>query len=286
MERTLLDRQSQSQGNTHTLERRLTLQESFATILGINKKSKSPKELNTLGNEAKSALDTVSKSLRFVVCPECATEVVRLDGETCFECVEREFKKAEKAARVARVLGRYGTENFTFDKFSTPTVGHSDVKTRAMQFNAMESSVMLRGPCGSGKTHLACAILQAWAPIVNGSADFIRTSWLMRNIRGLRGPEEASYIERLSSRSILVLDDIGVGRATEFSLGVIYEIIEERIHAGRKGLILTSNLTLDEISKKFGDDRLSSRISGQCEIIEMGLPDHRAKAEGDEWLDR
>lgn len=97
----------------------------------------------------------------------------------------------------------------------------------------------------------------------------------MRMIRGMKGAEEAAFIESLASKKILVIDDLGVGRGTEFTLSVLYEIIEERTHRGLNGLVITSNLTLDQIAQKFGDDRLTSRISGMCRVLKIDLPDWR-----------
>jgi DNA replication protein DnaC len=112
---------------------------------------------------------------------------------------------------------------------------------------------------------------------MQGSFGFERVSHLMRRLRGLRGHEEADEIDTLASKRLLIIDDIGVGRGTEYTLAVLYEIIEERIHRGIHGLVMTSNLGLEDIAHKFGDDRLTSRIAGSCRMLRADLGDWRIK---------
>lgn len=275
--------QNQSQANTRTSDSALpsmALPEAWSLILDLRKEALNPRQLKARSDFVRSELERIetivfSKSVR---CPKCGDEWSALPNEgICISC--QTFQDSEKVLgdRVQKILGKWSAGRFTLENFQTPTDGHREAKKAALAFNPNNESLFIHGPCGSGKSHLAAALLQEWASVLRGSVGFERTTHLMRMIRGMKGFEEALYIENLAAKKLLVIDDLGVGRGTEFTLAVLYEIIEERTHRGRHGLIITSNLSLDQIADKFGDDRLTSRIAGMCRMIHMDLPDWRGR---------
>lgn len=258
----------------------MALPEAWATLLELNRGSESPAHAAGRAASVKNRLAGIEGSVfsQSVKCPTCGEEWTSLPKEgVCLSCLT--FQESEKVLRdrVEKILGKWSAGRFTLANFKTPTDGHREAKKAAIAFKPESESLFIHGPCGSGKSHLAAALLQEWASALRGSVGFERTTHLMRMLRGLKGFEEALYIENLAAKKLLVIDDLGVGRGTEFTLAVLYEIIEERTHRGRHGLIITSNLSLDEIADKFGDDRLTSRIAGACRTIHMELPDWRGK---------
>ena len=54
------------------------------------------------------------------------------------------------------------------------------------------------------------------------------------------------YIARLCSFPLLILDDFGMERGTEYGLEQVYNVIDSR-YRSRKPLIVTTNLTLEEL---------------------------------------
>ena len=56
-----------------------------------------------------------------------------------------------------------------------------------------------------------------------------------------------AYIQKLRSCPLLILDDLGMERDTKFGLETVFEIIDGRL-MNRKPLIVTTNLTLDEMN--------------------------------------
>lgn len=73
----------------------------------------------------------------------------------------------------------------------------------------------------------------------------------------------------------LLIDDFGAEGLTDFVRRSVYFMINERDLSGRQ-TIITSNYSLGEIDKQI-DARISSRISGMCEIVEMTGADKRIK---------
>jgi DNA replication protein DnaC len=209
----------------------------------------------------------------WVKCSKCGEEYSRLIGNLCPSCVEVELKERLKIenenSRLVEMLGQKGAEQFTFDKFRTSPENVMAFET-CRAFDPSKASLYLWGTAGSGKTHLAGAIVRS----VRGG-EMIKAPSLVRWFR-LRDPrEEEREIERLADIPVFVVDDLGVQKDSEHALTVLYEILDRRDMNMRHGLIITSNLPLDMLAKKMGDDRITSRIAGMCRIVKVGGHDHR-----------
>ena len=75
------------------------------------------------------------------------------------------------------------------------------------------------------------------------------------------------YIARLCSFPLLILDDFGMERGTEYSLEQVYNVVDSR-YRNRKPLIVTTNLTLEELQDP--EDTAHSRIYDR--LLEMCCP--------------
>lgn len=73
-------------------------------------------------------------------------------------------------------------------------------------------------------------------------------------------------IERINFCHLLVLDDLGVNKSSEWANEVLYNILNYRYEYMKK-TIITSNKSIQELSEQFGDDRITSRIQRMCEIV-------------------
>ena len=75
------------------------------------------------------------------------------------------------------------------------------------------------------------------------------------------------YIARLCSFPLLILDDFGMERGTEYGLEQVYNVIDSRYRSG-KPLIVTTNLTLEELQNP--EDTPHARIYDR--LMEMCTP--------------
>lgn len=206
-------------------------------------------------------------------CSVCGEEYSRLVGGVCPPCqsvseLEMARNETEKE-RIIEMMGQKGYEQFTFDKFKT-SQENAMAFDKCRSFDPSKSSLYLWGSAGSGKTHLAGAIVRG----VKGGV-MLKSTSLVRWFR-LRDPrDEEREIERLASVQVLVVDDLGVQKDSEHALSVLYEIIDRRDMNLRHGLVITSNLSLDVMAKKMGDDRIVSRIAGLCDVVEIKGKDMR-----------
>ena len=154
----------------------------------------------------------------------------------------------------------------------------------------------LLGNTGRGKSHLAVAILR-WSiteqlskrselESTNDSVkrivkdhQFIDVSTYLHRIRETFSKDskesESDLIDNLCNCKMLVLDDLGVSKSTEWANSVFDMIINFRYNTQKtRQTIVTSNLRLETLSDKYGD-RIASRIAGMCDVFEVGGRDRR-----------
>ena len=143
--------------------------------------------------------------------------------------------------------------------------------------------IYLHGAVGTGKTHICYAIkqhyddektwryLQMWNVVDlmhEIRSDFDRSPYDKRRPEeGLTDPER---------RKILILDDIGAEKATDFVAETLYRIVNHR-YINQLPTIFTSNCTVQELADKIGE-RSTSRIVEMCEIIELTGGDRRLRS--------
>jgi DNA replication protein DnaC len=220
------------------------------------------------GSPVKALLNTITGNLLGNrLCPTC--EIKEQQQRHLAMIATKNRQKMWRQANIAKLLGRAGVpdryRNCTLENFA----GHLP-RTRP---------TVLCGPCGIGKTHLAVGYLRDWI-IENGCLEtqFYRIIGLLRAIRGSfnehADESENEVINRLGKESrFLVLDDLGAEAPTEFAIQTIYDIVDLR-YSHELPLIITTNLTMDQIANLYGD-RLASRLAGMGNVVELIGKDHR-----------
>ena len=119
------------------------------------------------------------------------------------------------------------------------------------------------GGVGTGKSYLAACIANALMEK--------EVAVRMTNFATILGDLAASfegrneYISRLCSYPLLILDDFGMERGTEYGLEQVYSVIDSRYRSG-KPLIATTNLTLEELQhpQDTPHARIYDRLTSMC----------------------
>lgn len=181
--------------------------------------------------------------------------------------------------RDALALGGYrALDTYTFERFAESPDNAAALKS-AREFSP-RNNLLLIGQVGTGKTHLAVAAARQFQP--KPGVGFLRQQWLSREVRAAdNAAEEGEIIRRWAKTPVLILDDLGAAKDTEFMVGLLYEIVDWRYMNKPGGLIVTTNRTLDQLADKLGDDRVPSRLSQMCIICNIsGEQDHRLSKNG------
>lgn len=141
-------------------------------------------------------------------------------------------------------------------------------------------SVTLYGTCGSGKTHLAVCLMRQWAAC-NQPTDpprYVSVPDLMGELRETFGKESATEqgtLDEYIKRPLLLLDDLGGGRQTDYVCEALFRIIDAR-YRDESPTIITTNLNMKELAEQI-DDRIASRLCGMGEVITLGDKDWRVR---------
>lgn len=158
-----------------------------------------------------------------------------------------------------------------------PTGFNADALKHAGLFvQGVHSGIYVYGPVGTGKTRLACSILNDLWTARTARVRFIRVPELLIRLQPnmLTGDEADALIADLVNVPVLALDDVGANSGSDFSRRMIQTLADARGDRCHR-TVWTSNLTLDDLGAFLGDERLPSRIAGSCRAVEVRGPDQR-----------
>lgn len=132
----------------------------------------------------------------------------------------------------------------------------------------------LLGTVGLGKTHLACAAVQALIAR-RQRAVFVTVPRLLEELRAAVRPGAAADLDTVRARyesvPYLVLDDLGADRVTDFAAEQLYLVIDHRWQR-RLPLLVTSNTAPEAIEPRVRSRILDSRLS---RVVPLSGPDQR-----------
>lgn len=144
--------------------------------------------------------------------------------------------------------------------------------------------LLLYGTVGTGKTYAACEVANA---LIDKGYPALVTNFarLTNTIQGMyEGKQE--YIDSLNRYALLVIDDLGAERKSEFMQEMVFNIIDSRYRAGLP-LIITTNLSIQEIKEPsdIGNNRIYDRILERCFPVEISGASRRRKAVRENYND-
>ena len=118
------------------------------------------------------------------------------------------------------------------------------------------NNVVFQGEAGTGKSHLAFAMIKALSEATKEIAIFINVTDLLMKIKADFSQEEF-LVNKIASAKFLVLDDLGMEKDSEWSFSILYNILNKRANT-----VITTNLTAQEIQKRYGRPFMSRLMKG------------------------
>lgn len=206
----------------------------------------------------------------------CACECVLAERKAIAERErEKTLQKRREACFEKSVLACWTFEN---DDESLPQITNA-MKNYAEKFPEFAKDgkgIMLYGPCGTGKTFYAACVANT---LIEKGYKVKMTNFakIANDLQGrYDGREE--YLQSLNKCDLLVLDDLGAERKSDYMQEIVFSVIDSRYRSG-KPMIITTNLSGSEIKnpETLGTTRIYDRLLEKCFPIEVAGTSKRRK---------
>lgn len=225
-------------------------------------------------------------------CTKCygsGMEVVAGKGARICECRQRDAHSIRLAK--ARIPKRY--EKCQFNSYQN-TSNESQKRARtacfefASKYPAVDHGILLTGPVGVGKTHLAVSIIHGLTergfPCL-----FYEFGSLLKEIQDSYNPNtrtsESGILSPVLNADVLVLDELGSAKPTDWVRDTMYHVINSRYN-DRKFTIFTTNYPDERPAegRETLEDRIGvrarSRMFEMCRTIRLDGDDYRRNFDG------
>ena len=225
-------------------------------------------------------------------CPLCKDRGYTEPGVLCSCYVKERLDDLFLRSGMSEAMRGFTFANFETRYYSNPADMDSKVhwcRQFANQIKAGEcrQCLFLTGGVGRGKTHLSAAI--ANAVLEDGkTVIYRRAADLFELIRQYRFEENRQkfedMLEQLRTCDLLVIDDLGAERTTEFVIEQLVILLEERNYRN-KPWIISSNLNINEIIQTY-NDRTADRILDRAVLFKLDMPESIRVAKAKERMNQ
>lgn len=226
----------------------------------------------------------------FLFCGNCKTKketIVKFLGiekkvSSLCKCKQEEYIRQEQKAKeiqhniyISR-LKKEGVKDKAYLNWTFATDDRSNIKLSDLCHRYVDKweeikkeniGLILSGGVGTGKTFYACCIANA---LLDKGKRVLITNFakILSNSQNLYDDEKTNFYESLESYGLIVIDDLGIERSSEFALEQMFNVIDTRYRSNLP-IIITTNLSPQELKNPSNVklQRIYDRILEMCKII-------------------
>lgn len=195
------------------------------------------------------------------------------------ELAERDRRRIGRHLAEARLLPGKTLDTFQFE--TVPMISKAQVMALTAGDSWLENgaNLMLFGPPGGGKSHLASAIGLAliengWRVLFTRTTDLVQKLQVARRDLALEGA-----LNKLDRFHLLILDDLAYVTKDQAETSVLFELIGARYE--RRSMLITANQPFGEWGKIFPDPAMTlaavDRLVHHATIFEMNVESYRRR---------
>jgi DNA replication protein DnaC len=196
------------------------------------------------------------------------------------EVAERARRRTARHLLEARLPVGKTLDRFDFAAVSSVSKARITALAEGDSWLDQGTNILLFGPPGTGKSHLAAALGHAMVD-AGYRVLFTRTTDLVQQLQTARQELKlATAIEKLDKYHLLVLDDLSYVRKSQAETSVIFELISARYE--RRSLLITANQPFGAWDSIFPDPAMTvaaiDRLVHHSIILEMNTDSYRRKS--------
>ena len=216
------------------------------------------------------------------MCANCYPGVATHENVLCVRCFDNIHRSMSSGAEVE--FSHVATvESITRAvlpvRYQTPDMSHEAVSLTKL--NPLHTGILLWGPSGHGKTYQASILARRAIAYATHSGPQRTTDFqwwssaeLLDQLRD-RSKESNPLVEQLIAAKLLVIDDLGAEKPSEWVRERLYRIVNSRYEAVRS-ILVTTNMSPAQLEKQVGA-RITGRLMEVCEVLELRDVNHRIR---------
>ena len=202
-----------------------------------------------------------------------------VDIDMC-QCMRQEIAAAMlEASGIGKLAQSQNFDNFRFDYYKGKDLDYAkraydNLRRFAEGFDSKTSdSWLLLGDTGLGKTHLSTAVavkvIERGYDVVYETMQTMMDDFAENQFRG--GSSE--NVEKYYECDLLIIDDMGSELTNQFTVSVMYNLINQRMNKN-KPTVISTNLSQMELRERYAD-RITSRLFGMYKPLMFSGTDIR-----------
>lgn len=232
-----------------------------------------------------------------ILSPEMQEKLKYILDCNCLEKIsQQEQEEREKALEKERVLNKikkYRDISVIDKKLVNSRFENAEMTDRHMSLckryaekfvkvGTAPQGLLMYGSVGTGKT-FASACIANYLMDNNKTVLVMNLGLYLMKLKKEWDEAESNVLEYVKKCDLLIIDDFGVEKTTEFVLDKTFALIDTRYRA-EKPLIITTNLSQEKILDKFGL-RIADRLQEMCYSLKIEGESKRANKKREEFME-